>query len=407
MTAGTFALPLLGVAPNRAGQTGPGGRRAGLRQFIGGGENRLLEVVAQAAAAGHSAFNPLVFYGPSGVGKLHIALGLARAWKANYPSANVVYLAATDLSRSISGSKAVSSGGSTGALETSALDTDAHADRASSQPTHRTADYLVVDNVDTIAQSAAAQNELAHTIDAVCHRGGRVVLTAILDPARNRAWTPRLRSRLSAGLVAPISPPSAAARARILRELATAHGIALSACCVRLLADSQRRTAPELLGMLLQLELEARSGGHTIDEPQVVARLEREPAARRITVEMIAAAVAKHFHVKADELRSPSRKRSLVLARGVAIYLARKHTRASFVSLGRLFGGRDHTTVMHAHGKTARDMTDDAAVAAAVAQLEASLDVLASTEVLASEVVEADMVRKLSAPCRSNMSSSP
>ena len=397
MTAGIFALPLVGLAPTPAGQKSPGGRRAGLRHFVGGSENRLLEAVVQSATARHTAFNPLVFYGPSGVGKSHVALGLARAWKASFPNANVVYLTASELTS-----------GSSDAVDTerkqSTSPAPAHGGVSAhgGGPAHRAADYLVVDHLDTIAQSTAAQNELAHAIDAVCQRGGRVVLTATLDPARNAALAPRLRSRLSAGLVAPILPPGAAARARILRELATTHGIALSACCVRLLADGERRTVPELLGMLVQLELEARSNGHTIDEAQVAALLEREPAARRVTAEMIAHAVARHFHVKGEELRSSSRKRSLVMARGVAIYLARKHTRASFVALGRLFGGRDHTTVMHACAKIARDVMDDPTVAAAVSQLESTLDVVANVAKM-----NAVGVRKLSTECRPSIDSSP
>ena len=170
MTAGTFALPLVGLAPTPAGQKSPGGRRAGLRQFVGDSENRLLEVVVQSAAARHTPFNPLVFYGPSGTGKSHVALGMARAWKASFPNANVVYLAASDLTRY---------------RNDASQSDDSEGDRpCPAVPAHRAADYLVIDNVDTIGQSPAAQNELAHTIDAVCQRGGRVVLTAALDPAR-------------------------------------------------------------------------------------------------------------------------------------------------------------------------------------------------------------------------------
>ena len=131
-----------------------------------------------------------------------------------------------------------------------------------------------------------------------------------------------------------------------------------------------------------------------IDERHVAALLDREPSAKGITVDMIALAVAKHFHVKVDELRSPSRRRTLVLARGVAIYLARKHTRASFVALGKSFGGRDHTTVMHAYHKIAGDVTADPAVAAAVSELESQLGANSSTD-----FVNRETGGKLSAPC--------
>jgi chromosomal replication initiator protein len=367
LSAGTFALPLVGLAPTPAGQKPPGGRRAVLRQFICGPENRVLETIVQSAAERQTPFNPLVFYGPSGTGKSHLALGLARVWKTSYSGANVVYMVATDLIRSHKGAAAVP------------LPVRDESNPITT-PAHRASDYLVVDCLDTIAQSSAAQHELAHTIDAVCQRGGRVVVIATHDPARNPALEPRLQGRLAAGLVTPISVPGSAARARIVRELALAHGIAISACCVRLLADSGRRTVPQLLGILLQLELESRTDGTTIGEDQVAALLAREPASRQVTVEMVAVAVARHFQVKKEDLKSPSRQRSLVVARGVAIYLARKYTTSSFVALGKAFGDRDHTTVMHAHHKIAQALINDAEVAAAVSELEAEIATGSATE---------------------------
>jgi len=233
VTAGTFALPLVGLSPTSAARASAAGRRAGLRQYIGGGENRLVEsAVRWAAEPDQTPFNPLIFCGPSGVGKSHVALGLARAWMACFPQANVVYLAATDLCRW---------------MDWTADECNAKSVRR--QPEHRLADYLVIDNLDSIAQSPAAQRELVHALDAVGERGGRIVVTATADPARNRKLVSPLRSRLAAGLVVPIAPPGAAARARILRDLATAYGIALSAYCVRLLAEggtgSTRLSSPK------------------------------------------------------------------------------------------------------------------------------------------------------------------
>jgi chromosomal replication initiation ATPase DnaA len=162
----------------------------------------------------------------------------------------------------------------------------------------------------------------------------------------------------------------------------------------------------------VQLEFDARSNGCTIDEQQVVAFLARQPQASSTSVQDIGLAVARHFHLPIDDLRSASRKRTLVMARGVTVYLSRKHTRASFMALGQWLGGRDHTTVMHAYQSTVKAIAADETVATAVRHLEAWLDTVKTIGPENSDAGESDTVKyntgeSMSARCRPAVGSSP
>ena len=326
-----------------------------MRHFIAGPENRLVEVGVRAVLEGpFDGYYPLVFRGPSGTGKSHLARGLAAAWKA-IRGGRVVYTTASDFAGQLAD-----------AIQTQATD--------EFRAKHRKAALLVFEDVDRLATKRSnkplAQEELIHTLDALLASGRRVVVTASAGTAQLPGMLPGLQSRLATGLTVPLVPPGRDARQTILLELAALQRMKLSRPAAWLLADAFSATVPELCGVLTRLELPARLGGGRIDAKTVRRFLAHRNGLCRPPLGEIATATARHFSLRLSELRSPSRSRAVVTARGVAMYLARHLTEKSLEQIGRYFGGRDHTTVMHACRKTEDLIQTDPARRQAVRQLQ-------------------------------------
>ncbi len=183
--------------------------------------------------------------------------------------------------------------------------------------------------------------------------------------------SPALRSRLTSGLAVPLALPGAGARRMIVESLAATIGMRMNRAAGYLLADSIAGTVPALTSTLFDLEANCEAG--EIGVQQVRAFLSRRAAARQPSLRAIALQTAKHFHLALAELKSPLRRQALVMARGVAFVLARQLTDKSLKQIGDYFGGRDHTTVLHACERTEKISKQDAAIRQAIADLKRSL----------------------------------
>lgn len=356
MVEGIVAIPLRGQP--MACPTGPDddySGRAALGQFLAGPENHLLPPAITGVLDQRPAlYNPLVIHGPSGTGKSHVAYGLAIAWRERFPGRSVIFATAVDFARELAD-----------AIETQAVD--------DLRQRYRTASLLVFEDVGRLADKPAAQAELIHTLDAILREGGQIVVTALVPPAELSKLMPALRSRLLAGLTVPLSPPSSSARLAILQQLAAMRDIDLAEPVAQALADGLSGTAPELLGALVQLEVPARMDGRQIDAVAVRRYLADRNGTRQPQLSDIATLTARHFSLKTADLRGTSRRRPVVNARDVAMYLARRLTRTSLQQIGRYFGGRDHTTVMHGCRKTEELLKTDPMIHQAVEQLQQKL----------------------------------
>ena len=323
-----------------------GGKRGILPYFIVGDENRLAAFVALADHAALDVGNPLLFVGPSGSGKSALAMHLAARIACSRPRADIVesdsdepravlYVTAIDFARAY-------------AQAVSADDLQTLRDQWQQAP------VIVCEDLHLIRDKAAAQDELALRLESRTQRGQPTILTSRRLPSEIRGIRPLLASRAVPGLTIPMAIPAGESRLQLLRELAIHRSVEMSE---ELLA---------LLNRLIDLRLPARSLDAAIQQVALWCRMhEASPSieaiehaiktvgsAEEVSLGEITAAVAKYFRLKRTELRSSSRKQRLVRARSLAMFLGRRLTSKSMHQIGDYFGGRDHTTVLHAIRKT-------------------------------------------------------
>ena len=305
--------------------------------FVAGPSNEFAFAVARRVATwsdGH--FNPVMFHGPYGFGKTHLLNALAWEAMRNEPSKRVVYLTAEKFT-------------STFVRALQDKQTAAFKDEL------RNADLLLIDDVHFVAGKTSTQEELFHTLIALVEDGRRVVLTADRSPTELSEMEPRLRSHLQAGLVCGIEPADRNLRLGILeRKLQTLaqQGKFLPSAkpeVMQFLADRFTDSVRELEGALNTLV--ARVGGDLarlgLDEAQTILRPHLSVTERKVTVDQIQRAVSEHYGLTQADLISERRARAVARPRQVAMWIAKQITTRSLPDIGRRFGGRDHTTVLH------------------------------------------------------------
>jgi chromosomal replication initiator protein len=335
------------------------GRLLGLQErftfdtFVQGPANEFAFAVARRVASwsdGH--FNPVLFHGPYGFGKTHLLNALAWEAMKTGPGKRVVYLSAERFT-------------STFVKALQDRQTAAFKDEL------RNADLLLIDDVHFIAGKPTTQEELFHTLTELVGEGRRVVMTADRSPTEISEMDPRLRSHLQAGLVCGIEPADRTLRLGILERklttLAQQGGFRAAAKpeVLQFLADRFTDSVRELEGALNTLV--ARVGGGAaslgLDEAQAILRPHLSCNEKRVTVDMIQKTVAEHYSLKQADLISERRARAVARPRQVAMWLAKQITTRSLPDIGRRFGGRDHTTVLHAVRRIDALKTEDAGIA--------------------------------------------
>ena len=301
-------------------------------QFVVGKPNEFAYAAARRVAEADSVpFNPLFLYGGVGLGKTHLMHAIAWHIRQSQPERTVIYLSAEKfMYRFISALR-----------EQNTVDFKAQ---------FRSVDVLMIDDVQFIAGKDSTQEEFFHTFNALVDQGRQIVISADKSPSDLEGMEERLVSRLNCGLVADIHATTYELRLGILQSKAHKLGAQVPAKVLEFLAHKITANVRELEGALNRVVAHAQLVGRDIslETTQDVLRDLLRANDRRVTIEEIQKQVASHFNVRISDMHSARRARSVARPRQVAMYLAKQLTSRSLPEIGRKFGGRDHTTVMHA-----------------------------------------------------------
>jgi chromosomal replication initiator protein len=345
-------------------------RAAGLQErltfesFVEGQGNAFaLAIARQTAAWADGHFNPIFFCGPYGYGKTHLLNAIA--WEAQRlrPDARVVYLTAE---RFLSTFVKAMQDRSTAAFKESL----------------RSADMLLLDDVQFVGGKASTQEELLSTLTALIEDGKRIVLSADRPPMALTEVEPRLRSHLAAGLTCPVEPADRALKIAVAQNRLAAFarmGVVNGEAprdVLEQLVDRTPGSVRELEGAVNTLAAAAGTRLASLGADEAVTLLGaalRGGPERRITVDEIQKTVAEHFNMKQADLLSERRTRAVARPRQIAMWLCKQHTTRSYPDIGRRFGGRDHTTVLHGVRKIEELMPQDDQIARDVEALTRKL----------------------------------
>ena len=300
--------------------------------FVVGKPNELAFAASQRVAESENVtFNPLFLYGGVGLGKTHLMHGIGWKIKEKSPDRKVIYLSAEKFMYQF-----------VRALR--------YKDTSAFKEQFRSIDILMIDDVQFISGKDNTQEEFFHTFNALIEQNRQIVISADKSPSDLDGVQERLKSRLGCGLVADIHPTTYELRLGILIEKAQKRGVEIPSKVLEFLSHRIVSNVREMEGALNRLVAHATLVGTpiTLETAQVVLQDLLKSNNKKITIEEIQKKVAEHFNIRLTDMHSPRRSRSVARPRQIAMYLAKSITSRSLPEIGRKFGGRDHTTVMHA-----------------------------------------------------------
>jgi chromosomal replication initiator protein len=317
--------------------------------FLIGPENALAHAAVLALTRREPGVCPLILHGPAGVGKSRLLAGLVAEWLGRHPESVLAHLSAEQFAAHCAAAESIEAW-------------------AELRGRFRHVDLLALDDLHALDRAPWAQEELAHTLDALEARGAAVAVTARTGPGQWLGASKRLTSRLISGLSARVDPPSSDARRRYLLDRARAQGLPLAAEAADLLAEAADGYRP-LDGWLTKLALSARLGRRAMDRTAAEALLAGPDSPMPPTLDDLTRVVARRFGLSPRDVRSARRGRAVVEPRHLAMHLARELTGQSFAKIGAYFGGRDPKTVRHACRRAEQRLAADPALAAVVEAL--------------------------------------
>jgi chromosomal replication initiator protein len=312
--------------------------------FIVGSANRLAHAAALSVAErpGH-AYNPLFLYGGVGLGKTHLMHAIGNAVSGKFPRKRILYATSekftNDFINSIREQKMEDFRGR-----------------------YRRIDVLLIDDIQFIAERERTQEEFFHTFNAIHEAGKQVVLSSDRPPKAITTLEERLRSRFEWGLIADLTPPDLETRIAILRSKAEDQLHLIPSEVIDFIARKVVSNVRELEGALNRVVAYASMSGMPVNielASAVLSNVMYNPRKRSITPQRIVRAVADYYGVNLDQLRSSKRDRAIVVPRQIAMFLIREETDISLLRIGAELGGRDHSTVLHAYDKIARELQEN------------------------------------------------
>ncbi len=311
--------------------------------FVIGSSNRFAHAAAVAVAEQPAkAYNPLFVYGESGLGKTHLLHAIGHYTRTLYAGAKVRYVSSEEF---------------TNEFINSIRDDKA----AAFQRRYRDVDVLLVDDIQFLSGKVQTQEEFFHTFNTLHNANKQIVVTSDLPPKQLQDFEDRMRSRFEWGLITDVQPPDLETRIAILRKKSAQERLSAPPDVLEFIASKISTNIRELEGALIRVTAFASLNRQPVDLPlaEVVLKdLITDQAGPEITSSIIMMQTASYFGVTVDDLCGSSRSRVLVTARQIAMYLCRELTDLSLPKIGQAFGGRDHTTVMHADRKIRQLMAE-------------------------------------------------
>jgi chromosomal replication initiator protein len=303
--------------------------------FVTGNGNQFARAAAFAVAERPSrAYNPLFLYGGVGMGKTHLMHAIGHEVKRRQPVTNICYVSAEKF--------------------TNEMINSIRNDRMTSfRDRFRTVDVLLIDDIQFISQKERTQEEFFHTFNALHENMKQVVIASDRPPKELTEIEERLRSRFEWGLIADIQPPDLETKVAILLKKAESEQVHLPTDVALFVASNVRTNVRELEGALVRLVAWCQSYKMeiTLAATQQCLKQFIDMQVRKITIEAIQRTVAEQFGMRVSDLKQKNNSRNVVVPRQIAMYLAKQMTEASLPEIGRQFGNKHHTTVMHSIGK--------------------------------------------------------
>ncbi len=303
--------------------------------FVSGTGNQFARAAAAAVAESPAkAYNPLFLYGGVGMGKTHLMQAIGHEMKRRLPNAAICYVSSETFTNEM-------------------INSLRYDKMTSFRDKYRSVDLLLIDDIQFLAQKERTQEEFFHTFNALHETVKQIVIASDRPPKELPEIEDRLRSRFEWGLIADIQPPDLETKVAILQKKAESENVDLPTDVALFVASNVRTNVRELEGALTRLFAwcKLRDVEMSLPTAQLCLKQVIDTQVRKITIEAIQRAVAEQFGMKISELKQKNNSRAVVVPRQIAMFLAKQMTEASLPEIGRQFGNKHHTTVMHSIAK--------------------------------------------------------
>lgn len=312
--------------------------------FVIGTNNRFAHAASLAVAESPArAYNPLFIYGGVGLGKTHLMHAIGNYIRSQNPKSKVLYVTSEKFTNEL----------------ISSIQTNKNVDFRNR---YRNVDVLLVDDIQFIAGKESTQEEFFHTFNTLHEANKQIIISSDRPPKEIPTLEDRLRSRFEWGLITDIQPPDLETRIAILKKKAELENLEVDDDVLAFIAKRIESNIRELEGALIRIMAYSSLTNNTLDvavAEEALKDIIANHRPKKITPELIQKVIADSYQLKVDDLKSKKRNRPISYPRQIAMYLCRELTDLSLPKIGDIFGGRDHTTVIHAYDKVSNEMNSD------------------------------------------------
>jgi len=327
--------------------------------FVSGTSNQFAHAAAMAVSKNPATtYNPLFIYGGVGLGKTHLINAIGNEIYKNNDSTKICYYSSEKFTNEL-------------------INSLRHAKMNEFRNKFRSIDILLIDDIQFIAGKKSTQEEFFHTFNSLYESHKQIIVTSDKFPKEIPDLEERLRSRFEWGLIADIQAPDTETKQAILNMKADQNNIELPEDVIYFLANSISNNVRELEGYLIRIGAYSSltSTPITVEMAKKILKDILIENNKEITIEKIQKLVAEHFQIKVTELKSPKRLKNIVLPRQISMYICRNMTNLSYPEIGSKFGGKDHSTIIHAVKKIQKLMEDDIQMKVTIEKLIENLGV--------------------------------